>query len=86
MCVGGGGGGTICNKCVYVRDTIPPVFWYSYPNCTPQGVLRGAPQRKRSLTPLVCFGLTPFVCFGLRLPAPIGRSPLVALPLDPFPP
>ena len=29
--------------CVCVCGTIPPVSWYSYPNCAPQ-----APQGKRS--------------------------------------
>ena len=46
-----GGGGTVYNKCVYVCGTIPPVFWYNYPNCAPQGTPQGAlqaPHRKRS--------------------------------------
>ena len=37
-------GGTVCNKCVYACGTIPPVFWYNYPNCAPQIT----PQGKRS--------------------------------------
>ena len=31
-------------------------------------------------------GMTPWMCFGLQPAVPIGRSPLTALPLDPFPP
>ena len=40
-------GETVCNKCVCVCDTSPPVFWNNYPNCAPQGAPQ-APQRKRS--------------------------------------
>ena len=43
MVGGGGGGKRYVKKSVYVCGTIPPVFWYSYPNCAPQ-----APQGKRS--------------------------------------
>ena len=35
-----GWGRLVCNKCVYICGTIPPVFWLYYPNC----VLQGAPQ------------------------------------------
>ena len=57
----------VCNKCVYVCGTIPPVFWYNYPNCAPQGAPQ-VPQGKCSL------------CIGF--PRDLGATVVTGVPIS----